>query len=118
MEVMAHMKKRIAIFLAALMVGCLTACGNTNEISIPISPYSQSMVSEDSDTEPEVQEEMTTVPSVSIPVLDEIQEISAEYLQESDQPGTIERLDYQTESYTNTGEIQDKYAYVYVPLQL
>lgn len=109
------MKKRINIFLAALMVGCLAACGNTNETSVPVSPQSQSTVSEDSDTEPEVQEEMSTVPSVNIPVLGEIQEVSAEYLQESNQPGTIERVDYQTESYTNIGELQDKYAYVYVP---
>lgn len=62
------MKRKIIIFLAALMgVSILTACGNSNE-DIPISPQPQNEVTEDSESE--IQEETVAVPSSSIPVLD------------------------------------------------
>lgn len=101
------MKKEIIIFLAVLMgVSILTTCGNSNE-DISISPQPQNEATED--MESEIQEETVAVPSSSIPVLDEIREVPTEYLQESSQPGTIERVDYQTASYTHADEIQDKY---------
>ena len=42
-------------------------------------------------------------------------EVPDEYLQESQNPGSIERVNYQTASYTNPEEMQDKYAYIYLP---
>lgn len=108
------MKKGIAVFLTALMGACfLTACENAGEASAPVSSKLQSAIAEDAEVE--VQEETPADPAGSIPVLDEIREVPAAYLQESDQPGTIERVEYQTASYTNPDETQDKYAYIYVP---
>ena len=107
------MKKKIALFLAAMMSVCLlAACGNTDTASAPASSQPQSTEEE---TEPQTQEEAVTVPADSIPTLDEIREVPAAYLQEADQPGTIERVDYQTASYTDPDETQDKYAYIYIP---
>lgn len=107
------MKKKIALFLAAMMSVCLlAACGNADTDSAPASSQPQSTEEE---TEPQTQEEAVTVPADSIPTLDEIREVPAAYLQESDQPGTIERVDYQTASYTDPDETQDKYAYIYIP---
>ena len=108
------MKKKVALIFAAMMSVCLlSACGNTDTASASASSQPQSTVAELA--EPQTQEEAETVPAGSIPTLDEIREIPAAYLQESSQPGTIERVEYQTASYTVPDETQDKYAYIYVP---
>lgn len=108
------MKKKIVLILAAMMSVCLlSACGNTDSASAPASSQPQSTAAEVA--EPQTPEEAETVSDGSIPALDEIQEIPAAYLQESSQPGTIERVEYQTASYTDPDETQDKYAYIYVP---
>ena len=72
------MKKKIALFLAAMMSVCLlAACGNTDTASAPASSQPQSTEEE---TEPQTQEEAVTVPADSIPTLDEIREVPAAYL--------------------------------------
>lgn len=44
-----------------------------------------------------------------------IEEIPDEYKKEAEQAGMVVRLDYQTASYENPTEMQDKYALVYLP---
>ena len=108
------MKKKVALIFVAMMSVCLlSACGNTDTASASASSQPQSTAAKAA--EPQTQEETETVPAGSIPALDEIREIPAAYFQESSQPGTIERVEYQTASYTDPDETQDKYAYIYVP---
>ena len=104
------MKKFIAILLALVMLLALTACGRTSNASATEA------------SEPTVSPEPTPIPNPSelflnTPILED-----APYASESDQPGTIVSLSYETrayaleELYPDAGEIVvEKEMNVYLP---
>ncbi|MCM1193963.1 MAG: alpha/beta hydrolase-fold protein [Acetatifactor muris] len=105
------MKKAcIATGMAALLF--LTACSGRAALE-------QSEGTEKSGTMEQTnmqRDEMTSIPDNGIFDPDPtIGEIPDAYKKEPDRAGEVVRLDYQTASYPNQGEDQNKYAYVYLP---
>lgn len=97
-------KWRVIIF-AFILISSLTACGNTNQKHIA------QKVSEDTEVERFSQNENEK--QIDIPL--KLDEIPAEYLENSEQSGTVVRIDYDTNTYDDENRTMKKYAYVYLP---
>ena len=100
-----RIQKIAAFLISAAMMMTMTACDS----KATVQPAA-SMPEQDVQSEPPIQD---TAAPLDIPL--KLDEIPADYLESSSQPGRVVRIEYDTNTYDDENRDMHKYAYVYLP---
>ena len=100
-----RIQKIAAFLISAAMMITMTACDS----KATVQPAA-SMPEQDVQSEPPIQD---AAAPLDIPL--KLDEIPADYLESSSQPGRVVRIEYDTNTYDDENRDMHKYAYVYLP---
>lgn len=95
----------LALFLAVSATACDRPASQETDTSAPAGAAAELPVQENT-------EETVTADEGGLLTLEKIPE---EYLESSDQPGQVVRIDYESNTYDEENRPMNKYAYVYLP---
>lgn len=99
--------KILAGMLALLLAVSVTACGRSEAQEQDTAIPAETKTQENESTE--------AIEAIGETELLTLEKIPDEYLESSDQPGQVVRIDYESNTYNEENRLMDKYAYVYLP---